>query len=142
MQPRSNWGAWKSHEEIRQCFKVLFDMSSEPPRETGYVCKFCSQWFDSGDGLFELTNHAAMHRMNYNFPYATPRFAAITGEQVFDLHAQIAEAFEFAYPVVGTWKFDCKSCGRRFPHRTSACELAIHAKHCSSSLASRPERVN
>jgi hypothetical protein len=76
---------------------------------------------------------------------AGPGPTAITGEQVVDLHRTLVDRFEIVTPEVGTWKFECRRCRRRFPHRTPHKELIAHAAVCSMTSQENanmiPERV-
>lgn len=136
------WEAWKRSEEIRTYFEATFDMSVEPPKHTGFVCKCCWEQFDYQESLIRLGGHALGHSEKHDIPYSRARPTPITGEQVYALHSQLLERFNVVTPEVGTWKFECKICKKRLPHRTSVGGLMGHSLGCSTELELNSERVN
>ncbi len=136
------WEAWKHSEEIRKCFEATFDMSVEPPKHTGFVCKCCWGQFDVAESPIRLGGHALGHSEKRDVPYSRARPSAMTGEQVYALHSQLMERFNVVFPEVGTWKFECKCCKKRLPHRTSVGGLMGHSIGCGIELEPKSGRAN
>lgn len=133
MEPNAR-EAWKRSEEIRNCFEVTFDMSVEPPKHMGFVCKCCWEQFDAAESLIRMSGHALGHSDRRDVPYSGVRPTPITGEQVCSLHSQLMERFDIVTPEVGTWKFECKACKKRLPHRTPVGGLMGHNAGCSEAF--------
>ena len=134
--------AWKNSDEIREYFEATFDMSIEPSQHVGFVCKCCWELFDSGESKIRLAGHALGHSERRDVPYSRRRPTPITGEQVCDFHSQLMERFDIVTPEVGTWKFECKICKKRLPHRTPVRGLIGHIFGCGAELKLKTESVN
>ena len=141
MQPSAH-EAWKYNEEIRQYFEASFDMNVEPPKHVGFVCKCCWETFDAGESPIGLAGHALGHSQRSDIPYSRKRPSPITGEQVCDFHSQLMERFNMVLPEAGTWKFECKICMKRLPHRSSFIALLAHSEVCREELEAKSGRVN
>jgi hypothetical protein len=134
--------AWKHSEEIHNYFEATFDMSVEPPKHMGFVCKCCWEQFDCQMSAISLAGHALVHSEKHDAPYSRVRPTPITGEQVRAFHSMLIERFDVVIPEVGTWKFECKICKKRLPHRTSVGGLIGHSFGCRTELELKSERVN
>jgi hypothetical protein len=126
----SAYNAWKENETLRQWFEVIFDTFVNPPEHSGYVCKGCWEQFEARTNAMRLIAHSGWHESQGELPYSTARPFAITGEQVFDLYSGIREYFDAVTPAAGTWKFQCRSCKKLLPHRTTHRDLMEHARTC------------
>lgn len=134
--------AWKHDEEIRKYFEAIFDMNVEPPAHTGFVCKCCREQFDCTESPVRLSGHALLHSERRDAPYSTARPLPITGEQVHQLYSMLKERFDAVTPEVGTWKFECKFCKNRLPHRTAVAGLMGHSEYCRESREMESESIN
>lgn len=126
----SGHNAWKDSERIRTWFEVVFDMTETPPRHTAYVCKCCWEQMPASEDLIGLMAHAEWHESHGESPYSSRRASPITGEQIYDLYGQINLLFEAMMPEAGTWKFQCRKCKKRLPHRSTHKDLMLHARVC------------
>ena len=134
--------AWKHSEESREFFEATFDMSVEPPKHMGFVCKCCWEQFDYQESPIRLAGHALGHSENRDVPYSKARPTPITGEQVHDFHSMLMQRFDVVIPEVGTRKFECKYCKTRLPHRTSFGGLMGHSAGCSTALEQKLGLLN
>jgi hypothetical protein len=66
----------------------------------------------------------------------------MTGEQVFNFHSMLMERFDVVTPEAGTWKFECKHCKKRLPHRTAFAGLMGHSLGCRMEPEVPNENVN
>ena len=131
----SGQNAWIGDEEIRRWFEVVMDTASEPHEHRAYICKSCWQVFGSGERLWDIKVHVHAHERLGELPYASSRPPRIlTGSQIISLHKLLLDRFEIVNPEVGTWKFECKACKRRFPHRSDHLELLGHHRFCEAHL--------
>lgn len=126
----SGYDAWKHNATLRQWFEVVLDTAASPPEHSAYMCKCCWEQFPASTELMKLIAHAGRHESQMESPYSSSRPSPITGEQVFDLYHGISDKFEAVTPEVGTWKFQCRSCKKLLPHRTTHRELMGHARMC------------
>lgn len=125
--------AWVGDGKIRQWFEVVIDAASEPHEHRAYICKNCWQLFRSDEDLWTLQCHMDAHERWGDLPYDARRPSPIlTGEQLVNLHKLLFERFEAVIPEAGTWKFECKACKRRFPHRSDHRELLGHYRSCEA----------
>jgi hypothetical protein len=125
--------AWVGDAKIRHWFEIVMDASSEPHEHRGYICKNCWQSFHADGDLWTLQCHIEAHERWNDKPYDSRRPSPIlTGEQLVDLHKLLLERFDAIIPEAGTWKFECKACKRRFPHRSDHRELLGHYRSCEA----------
>lgn len=131
--------AWIGNEKIRQWFEVAIDTAVEPHQQRAYVCKSCWQTFNADEELWTLQCHVEAHERWGNVPYDSRRPSAImTGEQLVNLHQLLFERFDAVTPEAGAWKFQCKACMKRFPHRSDHRELLGHYRSCEASGVKGP----
>lgn len=127
--------AWIDNEKIRQWFEIVMDAAVEPHQQRAYVCKSCWHTFDADAELWSLQCHVEDHERWGAVPYGSKRTSPIimTGEQMANLHRLLFERFDAVTPEAGTWKFQCKVCKRRFPHRSDLGELLGHFRSCEAT---------
>jgi hypothetical protein len=133
MTTPSGRNAWKQSEEIRRWYEVTFDTVPDESTHSGYVCKCCWEQFEAHTSPISLLGHATLHERRGERPYSRRRPASITGEQIVELHKSLVEAFQVVMPDAGTWKFECRRCKRKLPHRSTHRELLQHAAICSGA---------
>lgn len=131
--------AWMNDEKIRRWFEIVIDASSEPHQQRAYICKSCWQMFGCGERLWDIKVHIDAHERLGELPYTSSRPPQIlTGEQVVRLYKLLFEYFDAVNPEVGTWKFECKACKKRFPHRSDHLELLGHYRTCETVIRNMP----
>lgn len=127
----SGTDAWRGSPTIRDWFEVVFDVTTTPHSNTAYICKCCWQQFRAGGtDPFRLEGHALLHTERGERPYATDRLSFLSGEHILESHRLVNEHFAVVTPEVGTWKFECRCCRRRFPHRSDCRDLIHHGLEC------------
>jgi hypothetical protein len=126
--------AWIGNEMIRRWFEIVIDAAVEPRQHRAYVCKGCWHTFDADEELCTLQCHVEEHERWGAVPYGSNRMAPIImpGEQMVNLHQLLFERFDAVTPEAGTWKFQCKACKKRFPHRSDLGELLGHFRSCEA----------
>ncbi len=131
--------AWVGDQKIRRWFEVVIDAAPDPHEHRAYICKNCWQIFGADDDLWALEYHVEAHERWCDTPYDSPRPSPIlTGEQLVNLHKLLFEGFDAVTPEAGTWKFECKACKKRFPHRSDHRELLGHYRSCEAFGAKGP----
>jgi len=123
--------AWKSDESLRYWFEIAIDFAFNPEQHRAYICKNCWQIFSADEDLWTVQNHLLTHEKHGDKPYDEFRPSRVlTGEQLMHLYMKLLEGFETVLPGAGTWKFRCRTCQKRFPHRTDHLELLGHFRTC------------
>jgi hypothetical protein len=129
--------AWVNDERIRRWFEIVVDAAVEPHQHRACICKGCWLTFSADEKLWTLKNHMEDHERGNDQPYSSSRpDRNLTGEQVVSLHRLLFERFDAVIPEAGTWKFECKACKRRFPHRTVLPVLLLHERSCEAAAVS------
>ena len=125
--------AWVSNEIIRQWFEIVIGAAFDPHQHRAYICKSCWQIFNADEELWTLQDHIEAHGRWGGLPYDSPRPPrSLTGEQLVSFHQMLIERFDTVIPEAGTWKFECKACKKRFPHRTDYRALVGHFSSCEA----------
>jgi hypothetical protein len=128
--------AWKHDAQIREWFEVVFDTAVDPHIHTAYICKSCGQPFQARTSPFELLRHAKGHSGRRETPDSGVRMTALSGEKIVELHQLLMQEFEIVAPEAETWKFQCRRCNKRLPHRTNYRDLLGHSLVCPAAVSS------
>jgi hypothetical protein len=128
--------AWKHDSKIRECFEVVFNTAVDPHCHTAYVCKSCWRQFEARTSPIELAGHALLHSSRSEPPYSSSRLTTLSGEKIVEIHRLLIKGFEVVTPEAGTWKFECRRCNKRFPHRTDYLDLLGHSLVCRAAVSS------
>jgi hypothetical protein len=132
-------GAWIGDEKVRQWFEIVMDAAVDPHQQRAYICKSCWQMFTADEELWTLQYHVEAHEHWGDHPYDSRRPSRIlTGEELVALHKLLFEQFDAVLPEAGTWKFQCKACKKRFPHRSDHRELLGHFRSCEAGGVKGP----
>lgn len=125
--------AWVGDESIRRWFEIVIDAAFLPHQHRAYICKSCWQTFSTEEELWTLQCHVEAHERWGDVPYDSRRPSPIlTGEQLVNLHQLLFERFDAVSPEAGAWKFQCKACKKKFPHRSDHRELLGHFRSCEA----------
>ena len=134
--------AWKSSQPIREWFEVVFDTNVNPSEHTAYVCKSCWEQFDARTSPINLEGHALGHSSRAEKQYSRARVTSLSGEAIVEFHGQLLDHFDIVTPEAGTWKFECKACKKRIPHRMTLRELLEHGVNCLAGHGIEPDHLN
>jgi len=132
--------AWVGNEKIRRWFEIVVDTAVEPHQQRAYICKGCWHTFDASIEVWRLEIHAEGHGDSGVSPYGSKRAIPLvmSGEQLVNMHQLLFERFNVVTPEVGAWKFQCKNCRERLPHRSSVAELLGHFQDCKGTEPKGP----
>ncbi len=136
MTSPSGEDAWKYDVEIREWFEVVFNTAVDPHVHTAYICKSCWRQFEASTSPITLRGHILLHSGQREAPYSSGRLTALSGEKIVELHRLLTLEFEIVTPEAGTWKFQCRRCNRRLPHRTDYLDLLSHSLACPVAVSS------
>lgn len=131
MTTPSSLNAWKYDQKLVDSFEIGFDVSVEPYRHTAYICKVCFRQFSANVGLLSLHGHALLHLNERVAATTTPaERGLVSGERIVELYTTLVQYFDSVTPEAGTWKFECRHCKKRLPHRSDFDDLLRHARAC------------
>jgi len=136
MQPSAN-GILESEPWVREYLEVVFDTAQQEAKVTAFICKVCWKQFDTQTNALSLLGHVEYHRSRQQKPYHSHRRLFLSGEDILERRDALIKYFEVFTPEAGTWKFRCRTCDKRFPHRTDYDELLQHGVECEEARAGR-----
>jgi hypothetical protein len=131
MTTPSGVNAWKYDQHLADSFEIGFDVSVEPYRHTAYICKVCFRQFSANESLLTLHGHSLLHSAATIAAMPSPlQRGVLSGEHIVELYTTLVQYFDSVTPDAGTWKFECRHCKKRLPHRSDFDDLLRHARAC------------
>lgn len=115
---------------IRDYMEVVCDTTPTTQSIVGFICKVCWKQFENSTNASSLLGHAEIHKARQERPYQTQRRMFFSGEDIIERYRILTEHFAVMTPEAGTWKFQCRTCSKIFPHRTDCDELIEHGTKC------------
>jgi len=110
--------------------EVVCDTTPTTQSIVAFICKVCWKHFENSTNASSLLGHAEMHKARQERPYQTHRRLFFSGEDILERYRILTEHFAVMTPEAGTWKFQCRTCSKIFPHRTDCDELVEHGTRC------------